>query len=160
MRALKQIDIHGRPRWRIDAIFMYVSYDANNGQQAKVAIHVSEFNGVADGILAEPALAREGCADDCNVRRVGAVAIVKDSSAKQRNSEGLKISVSGDAKIRFSDSFFLTEENVEIARQLLQIRGILGQLILRDLQKLAVGNAPGHGKSACGAHLAHARNLF
>ena len=98
---------------------MHVTYNANNRQQADVAIHVSEFNGAADGILAGPALAREGCADDCRMGRVGAVALVKDSPTKERNSERLKISVGCDAKIGFPKSLFLAEEQVEIARQLL-----------------------------------------
>src|SRR2546430_1008115 len=73
---------------------MHVTYNANNRQQAEVAIHVPEFNGVADGILAGPALAREGYADDCRMGRVGAVVLVKDSPTKKRNSERLEISVS------------------------------------------------------------------
>src|SRR5713101_6180568 len=114
--ALKQVHIHGWLGWRIGAVFMHVTYNADNGQQAEVAIHVSEFNGVADGILAGPALAREGCADDRNVRRIGAVTLVKHSSVQERNSEGLEISVGCDAKIRFPKSLFLAEEHVEIAR--------------------------------------------
>jgi hypothetical protein len=71
---------------------------------------------VADGILTGPALACEGCADDRDVERVGAVALVKDPSAKERNSESLKISIGCDAKIRFPKSLFLAEKRVEIAR--------------------------------------------
>jgi hypothetical protein len=38
---------------------MHVTYNANNGEQSEIAIHVSEFNSVADGILTGPALACE-----------------------------------------------------------------------------------------------------
>ena len=119
LRTLEEIYVHGRLWWRIGAVIMHVTDNANNRQQADVAIHVPEFNGVADGILAGPALAREGCANDRRMGRIPAVALVKDSPTKERNSERLKISVSCDAKICFPESLFLAEEHVEIARQLL-----------------------------------------
>ena len=93
---------------------MHVTDDANDGQKAEIAVHVSEFNGVTHGILPWPALARQGCADDRNVRRVGAVALVKDSPANETNSKRLKISLCRDAKIGFPQPLFLTEEDVEI----------------------------------------------
>src|SRR5207302_6980931 len=134
LRTLEEIYVHGRLWWRIGAVIMHVTYNANNRQQADVATHVPEFNGVADGILAGPALAREGCADDCRMGRVGAVALVKDSPTKKRNSERLEISVSCDAKIGFPKALFLAEEQVAIVRQRLQSRWIAGKSVLRHCQ--------------------------
>lgn len=125
LRALKEIHVHGRARRRFWPVFVDIADDANDGERSEVAIDVSEFNGVADGVLIGPALTRQGYADDRNVRRIGAITLVKHSSLQERNSEGLKISVTGDAKIRFPESLFLSEENVEIVRQLLQRGGIL-----------------------------------
>src|SRR5207244_10091048 len=99
LRTLEEIYVHGRLWWRIGAVIMHVTYNANNRQQADVAIHVSEFNGAADGILAGPALAREGCANDRRMGRIPAVALVKDSTTSERRSESLKLIVSFSAKL-------------------------------------------------------------
>src|SRR5262245_2405995 len=109
-RTLEEIYVHGRLRWRIGAVFMQVTNNPDNGQQPDVSIHVSKFNGVADGILAWPTLARERCADHRGMRRIGAVVLVKHSSAKERNSESGKMSAGCDAKIRFPEPLFLSEE--------------------------------------------------
>ena len=157
-RTLKQIHIYHRIGWLIRPVFMHVTHDANDGEQPDVAIHVSEFNGVPDGVLARPALPREGCADEGSVGSIRAVALVKHSSTQKRNSKHLKISISCNAKIRFPESLFLAEEKVEVTRQFLQVRG-LGNLTLDHQQKLAVGNASRHGQAACCTDLPHTRNL-
>src|SRR5438034_11303220 len=103
LRTLEEIYVHGRLWWRIGAVIMHVTDNANNRQQADVAIHVPEFNGVADGILAGPALAREGCANDRRVGRISAVALVKDSRTQERNSESMNLSERRNAKMCFPD---------------------------------------------------------
>ena len=89
---------------------MSVAYDSDDGQQAQVAIHVSKLNRVADGVLIWPAVARQRFADHGNVRRIRAVALVKDSPANQRNSENLEVSVRGDAEVRIANALFLLEQ--------------------------------------------------
>ena len=44
-------------------VFPDVANDADNLQRAQVAIHVAEFNGLADGILVGPSLAGQGITD-------------------------------------------------------------------------------------------------
>src|SRR5262245_44691355 len=100
MRTLKQIYIHGWLRWRVGTVFMHVTNDANDGQQPEIAIHISKFNGVADGVLAGPARASERRTDQGHVCRVRAVAVIEHSPANDGNSKCLKISSSRDAKIR------------------------------------------------------------
>src|SRR5260370_33607268 len=85
-----EIHVNGRTRRRIKAIFVSVAHDPDDGQQTQVAIHVSKLKGVADGVLIWPAVARKRFADHGNVRRIGAVALVKDSPSKQWNSENLE----------------------------------------------------------------------
>src|SRR5204862_6432754 len=121
-----------------------------------VAIHIPEFNGAPDGILPWPLFSRERCADDRNVWSIGAVALVEDAPLEEWNPKHLKISISYNAKIRFSEPLFLTQEKVKVARHFLQGLG-LGDLVLRHHHKLAIGNAPAHGKAAGGAHLVHTR---
>ena len=119
LRALEQIYVYGRLWWRIGAVIMHVTYNANNREQPEVAVHIAKFNGLADRILAEPVLACEGYAYERGMRRVRTVAIVKHSPAHDRNAEGLKISVSCDTKIRFPELLFSAEELVEVAGEFL-----------------------------------------
>ena len=84
---------------------MNITDNADNGQQAQVAIHVSEFNGVADWVLAGPAVASQRSADHGHMRRVRAVALVKHAPAQKRNSESLEVSAGGDAEIRVAQDF-------------------------------------------------------
>ncbi len=86
-------------RRHIEAVIANVAYDPDNGQQAQVAIHVSKFNGVADGILTRPTIASKRLADHRRVRRIRAIASVEGASSNQRDSEGLEVSVRGHAKI-------------------------------------------------------------
>src|SRR6266700_341417 len=109
MRALEQVHIDSRV-WRcIDTVFMDIRNNANNRKQPDVTIHVPELNGLTNRILAGPALARKGCADYSNVRRIGAVTFVKCAAFEEGNSEGLKISISRDAKICCPKALFLAE---------------------------------------------------
>src|SRR5690348_16121385 len=103
MGALKEVHIYDRRWWRIGTVFMHIAYDPNNGEQPDVAIHISEFDGVADGVLAGPALACKRCTDERNVRKVRPVVIVEHPSSQKRYSERPKITASRDAKIRFPE---------------------------------------------------------
>src|SRR5690348_7453435 len=102
---------------------MNISHDSNNGQQAQVAIHISKLDGVTDGILILPTVARKRFADHCDVRGTRAVALVEDSPPNQRNSENLEVSIRSDAEIRYAEPFLLLEQCAKC------IRG-LGNLIL------------------------------
>src|SRR5207302_11196769 len=54
-RTLEQIHINCRTRRGIETIIMHVADDADYGEQARIAVHVAEFDGVADGSLPGPA---------------------------------------------------------------------------------------------------------
>ena len=103
---------------------MNVAHDSNDSQQTHVAIHIPKLDGMADGVLIWPTVARQRFADHGNVRSVRAVALVKDSSSNQRNSQRLEVSVSGDAEIRDAKALFLLQQWTKT------IYG-LGELILR-----------------------------
>ena len=75
-----------------------------------------------------PAVVRQRLADQSNVRRINGVALVKYSSANQRNSKRLKISGSGNTEVGASGTLFLLEQLFEI---LLTLR----DFILRHQQK-------------------------
>ena len=84
------------------------------------------------------------------MRRIRAVALVKDSPPNEGNSENLEVSVGSDAEIRIANAFFLLEHRAKT------IRG-LGHLLLRDEQKHSVGKATIHGQAARRADVVHAR---
>ena len=92
---------------------MNVTDDPHNRQQAQIAIHISEFDGVADRIEARPAITRERLADYRHVRRIRAVTLVEDASSKERNSERLEISLRGGAEVCFSLALLLSKQVIE-----------------------------------------------
>ena len=122
-RPLEQIDVNGWLRRRIEAVFVSVAHDPDDGEQTQVAIHVSKLDGVADGILIWPAIARQRFADHGNVRRIRAVALVEDSATNEGDSENLEVSVRDDAEVRAAEAFFL------LAQRTKTIRGF-GHLVL------------------------------
>src|SRR5215470_2092669 len=117
MRALKQIHINGGIRRCIHTVVVDVADNADDGQQPNVTIHISELNGVANGVLVGPACARQGLADDGKVGRIGAIAVIENSSAKERNPESLEVAFCRDTEISRLESLFLAEKNVEFARE-------------------------------------------
>src|SRR5690349_20983519 len=119
LRALEEIYINCRPRRSLCSVLMHVANHANDRQQAEVSIHATKFDSSADGVLPGPARARDGCADKGGVRRVRAIAIIEHSPAEQRDPEGVEVSLSGYAKIRFPEPLFLAEESVQIVNHLL-----------------------------------------
>ena len=151
-RPLEQIHIHGGTRRRIEPVIVNVAHDSNDSQQTNVAIHIPKLDGMADGVLIWPTVARQRFADDGNVRRVGAVALVEDSPANQRNSQRLEVSVRDDAEVRAAKALFLLEQAKTICG--------LGNLILRHEQKHSVWKAAIHWQAAGRANFAHAWDLF
>src|SRR6516225_8140374 len=75
--ALAIIDVYGRCRRFLKTAIADVAYDADNPEQAKVAIHVAEFNRSAQGVLVRPSSTGERFADDGDVRGVNSVPVVE-----------------------------------------------------------------------------------
>src|SRR5208282_3124783 len=153
-RSLEQIHVGGGSWGRIEAIFANVAHDAYDGEQTQIAIHVSKFDGVADGVLIGPAFARQRFADHGDVGSIRAVALVEDAPSNQGNSENLEVSVRSDAEIRTADAFFLPHERAKAIHR-------FRNLVLRHQEKHSVGKAAVyHWQIASGAHLTDAGDLL
>ena len=94
---------------------MDIADDADDGEQAHVAIHVSEFNGVADRVLTGPGGAGQRVADKGDVGRVGGVVGVEDTTAKQGNAESAEISIGDDAEVGAPPPLLLLQQDVKFA---------------------------------------------
>jgi len=83
---------------------------------------------VADRILARPAITRERLADYRRVRRIRAVAIVEDASAKQGNSENGKYPGVA-AQNRLLVVLLISKQGIEQATHGVQAAGSFGGFI-------------------------------
>ncbi len=86
---------------------MDIANDPDDGEQAQVAIHVAELNGVADGVLTGPAFASKRLADDGYVRRIRAIVLVKEPAANEGNLENLEVAMGDNSEIGDAKPFFL-----------------------------------------------------
>ncbi len=76
---------------------MHIADDADHGQRAHVAVHVAVLQALSDRIAVGPDAARERGADHRDVRRIGAVAVVEQPAALQRDSDRIEIAGAGNA---------------------------------------------------------------
>src|SRR5215470_8068258 len=93
LRALPVVDVDNRTRRSFKAAFANVAHDAHYHKQARIAIHVAEFDGLAQRIMVRPLLLCQRIADDGDRLRIGRVAIFKESSLQHGNTQCLEISL-------------------------------------------------------------------
>src|SRR5882762_7725355 len=91
--VLPIVDVNGRVRIGFNTLVADVSDDANDGKEARVAVHVSKLDGVTDGIPIRPLLGGERSADQSDVRSVKRIPAVKKAALQKRNPESLKVSL-------------------------------------------------------------------
>ena len=95
--ALVVIGVNDGAGREIEALGADIVDDADDGEGLQVAVHVAEFDGLADGVLVGPALAGKGLADEGGVGAVGVGAGVEEAAADEGNFEGAEVGFAGDA---------------------------------------------------------------
>src|SRR5215472_10897607 len=111
--ALSVVHVHRRARSGFEGVLAYVADNTDHGQQPWIAVHISEFDGSADGILVGPLLPGEGFADQRAMRSLQGVALVKRSTFYERNTEGFEETVADDDKVGVTQARFVAEQFVE-----------------------------------------------
>src|SRR5271170_8029545 len=109
-RALAIVNVDGGTSGSFEAVVANIADYANNGEQAKVSIHVSELNGAAERILAGPTIVRGRLADEGDVRRIDGVAIVKQATLQKRNVENFEEAARSDNVIRVTQIGFVAKK--------------------------------------------------
>src|SRR5215469_6329063 len=99
--------------WCLKSVFMNVTHNANDREQAHVPIHVSEFNRVPDRILSGPPLTGQRFADHCHMLGIRRIPLIERPSSNQWNAKDLKISIGCHAEIRRTKPLLLLKEDVK-----------------------------------------------
>src|SRR6516162_7732886 len=86
--ALSIIDIDNRARGRLEGGFTDIPNDSHDGKQARIAVHIAEFDGLAESILIWPPCTGQRLADHRHVLSIRPVALFKDAPAQQGNAKG------------------------------------------------------------------------
>lgn len=112
-RALTIIDVNGGRSSGLQGMIVDVADNTNDCEEARIAIHVPEFDGAADGILIGPRLLGERLADESDMRGVDCVVFVEETALEKRNVESFKKARGNDKEISFAEVRLVTEEFIK-----------------------------------------------
>jgi len=100
INSRKRLDAAG-----IEAVFVNVTHDPDDGQQTQIAIHISKLDGVADGVLLRH---RSRASDSLITATCGESAPSRSSKIRPRITEFREpgSTIAGDAEIRIARRSF------------------------------------------------------
>src|SRR5215475_14186320 len=122
------VDIDGGTRSDFQTVVANVTNHANYREQARVAVHISEFDSAADGILVWPFFFCEGLANEGDMRRVYGVAVIKEAALKERNAETLEKTFSGHAIVCIAHVRLISEKTLKELREFGEQRRVFFQV--------------------------------